>query len=137
MTLLDLNLDDAKEPEVVPDGEYELQISAAPVEGVGNESGKPYIRVPMKIIGGDGLSEVEFPGGLSDICSLPHPDDDDDQRNKKLLKLQRLCKAFDIDYSGGLDLATFEGKTGWGILGTETSDQYPDKNFVKKYVAGA
>ena len=55
---------------------------------------------------------------------------------KALHKFQKFASSFGIDYSRPFDWEDdLPGKEGWMILGVAKSEEFGDKNSVKKYVA--
>lgn len=96
MPFIEVNLNDAKEKEVVPEGAYDLRIIEAPIEQSKN-SGKDMIVCLI------GIESTEYPNAMPvrEYYSLPHEDDTQAAFDFKLLQLRRLCDAFNVPFEDG------------------------------------
>jgi len=129
MTILEVNLSEAQEPTAAPEGEYSLTVQGPAEQRIGESSGKPYLRVVFAF---DDPPEPNT-DNIYHIASLPAEDDDDAARNKKLLRIRRMCDALGVDYSDGLDLESFAGSSAYCVVGVETDEEYGDRNFIKRF----
>jgi|APSaa5957512535_1039671.scaffolds.fasta_scaffold435457_1 hypothetical protein len=130
MTLLDVNLSEAKEPVAAPEGEYELTCKGPAVQKVGASSGKPYLNIRFEF--------VDPPSDNTDaiyhIASLPAEEDSPSDANKKLLRLKKMCDALGVDYSDGIDLESFAGTSVFAIVGVDSDAEYGDRNNIKRFI---
>jgi len=113
MTFIKMPLGDAKEKEVLPEGEYTLVVEDA--EYV-EKDGKARISVRLSV---DGYPNAKT---VFHSISLISPDDDEDKANTKLLFAKAFCEAFDIPYGAdGFELEDFPGARGTVFL---TQEEY-------------
>jgi len=106
MSFIDLNVTDAKEARVAPEGIYTHRIHEATIED-GKKPGTKNIRV-MTIIEG----EDEF-APVFTYLSLPNSQDDEKAKNFKKLQIRRFLHAFNIPYDpSGFNVEDFAGATG-------------------------
>ena len=125
MGFIDVNLDDAIEPQVLPaDTEHELRILEVK-EGV-DKNGNPYIMPRFEVPGTVGAKD------FTKFFGIPGGNDDPKKRNSKLWALKVFCKTFGIDVN--TDTETWVGATGWAILGVEETEQYGPQNYIKRFV---
>ena len=133
MSFLEIDLDDvsnAVEPKPVENGEYELRLIELR-EGT-DKNGKPYLLPKFEI-----PSEPDAPD-FSKFLRLPCSDLSEKELSRARYALKTFFECFGIDYGrDGVDLDAAVGLTGWAILGTETDEEYGDKNFVRKFIVGA
>lgn len=120
---MNVNLDEAKEYTVFPDGdEVEVEVADAEV----NEE-KKYVLLKLK------PKTDAFTRSIRHFLFFPKPDDDPEKVNNKLLMLRDFCKAFGIEsFRDPNDLL---GHTGWVIVGIEESAEYGRQNTVKRLLA--
>lgn len=112
MTFIEMPLGDAKEKEVVPEGEYDLIVEDA----VPPPPGKKSVMVRLSI---EGHLEAK---AVFHHLALISSDDDEEKRNNKLLFGKAFCDAFSIPYEGaGFDLDDFPGAQGTIYL---TQEEY-------------
>ncbi|KKL51831.1 hypothetical protein LCGC14_2291580 [marine sediment metagenome] len=128
MSILDLDLSDAQEPQVAPaNEEYKLRIVGVKV-GVDKNSHDyfiPAFEIP------DEPNYKEF----SRFYGLPHKDMNPKQLNSCKWQLKSFFEAFKVDHSKKLNVENdLPGKTGWAILGVESVEEYGDKNYIKKLI---
>ncbi len=133
MSILDLDLSDAKEPTVVPaNQEYQLVITKceAPKQ---DKSGFDYIMPVFEIPKEPNSKSFSRYIRLATRGNLDKLDD----KKKNDLKWGNtvFLKCFGIDttkkFSPEDDLP---GKKGWAILGVESDEEYGDKNKISKFV---
>ena len=133
MSIIDLsndNMDDVQEPIAVDgDQEYKLYIVTCKMDT--NKNDMPYILPRLEII--DEPLSREF----TKYLPLPHNSMTEKELNKTKLGLKRFFDAFDIDSSAPVDVEELAGKEGWAILGVESSEEYGDQNYIKRFVVGA
>ena len=128
MSFIDVKPNDAKELEVVPDGEYELAVISAELAESKSKPGQQQIALSFSIQGVVNAPVVRH------WLQLPHASDDDATTNRKLLRLKQFCDAFDYDASNGLDTEDLTGLTGTALLSVENNEEYGDQNRIKRFV---
>ena len=127
MSLININLDDAKDLGAVPDGEYLIKVVSA--ELMTSKKGAPMISLLMQV-------ESEPTADLvSHWLMLPTDADDDVTKNRKLLAVKTALAALDYDASGGIDTDELKGLQAKAILKTVHDDEYGDQNRIRKFVA--
>lgn len=95
MPFIPVNLDDVKEPKPAPEGRYRVQITGAKVTKASENSkhpGHPQLQVTV------GLPDEDSVPTFSHYISFPHPDDEPNSANFKMLLLKRFLHAFDLPY---------------------------------------
>ena len=93
MTYIPANFDDAKEPQPVGGGRYNLQITEAVEVKSGQNSkrpGSPQFRVSI------GFPDEQNVPNMTQWISLPHEEDEAKSANFKLLLLKRFLVLFNI-----------------------------------------
>lgn len=116
--------------EVVPDGEYELQVvSATRIIG---ESSKRF-QVILSIIGHPNASPVYH------LLWLPKDEDDEQRQNASVRKIKYFCEGFDVDFSSPIEIdennsiVDFIGKTGNARLVVDPeTDKHGERNIIKR-----
>ena len=107
MSFIDLgkDLDDVKEPETVPEGQYDLTIEAADAkEENGSLKG---VSIRLGIEGHPDAATVFH------YLSMPMEGDDEDKVNFKLRFVKKFFAAFNIETeNGGFELADLPGQSG-------------------------
>lgn len=107
MARIALNVTDAVESEIVPEGEYDLRIVRA-VDGPSKDGTRTNIKVTIAIESADHPNAQP----ITHYLSTPKDDDADNTVNFMKLNIARFCQAFGIDYDDdGFDTDDFEGKT--------------------------
>ena len=116
MGLIEMPLGDAREPETVSDGRYDLRIEAQE-EKENPNTGKKSIQVIIKIENPPaGVEPME----IMHFIALPRPDDTPQGRKFKLLQTARFLHLFDIPYNeGGFDPDDLPGSTASGVTVTQ------------------
>ena len=101
-TIIELGLNDIPDLELLPKGEYELEIvgKVQLFEGESQKSGDAYkmLKFPLKV------TDVELRPNTPTMyhtLSLPTTGDDKDQKTNKLRRLKQFCDACEYDYSTG------------------------------------
>jgi hypothetical protein len=130
MGLLDINLNDAKEPKAVEaDKEYIIRWVDTN-EGI-DKNGHAYIQVILDVPQeSDAKSFTHFVG-------LPYEGMEPKQLNNCKWRLKLLLEAFGVDHTRPINLDECKGRQAWAILGVSEDDQYGKQNFVKKYIRPA
>lgn len=106
MSFVELNFEDAVEPQPLPKGRYPTQITAAQVKQTSERSANPGRDQIVVTVGFTGpTKEEQNAPTVNHYISLPHPDDDDKKNNFKVLQFKRFLTAYSIPYeSGSMDL---------------------------------
>jgi hypothetical protein len=110
------------EMNLLPEGEYPFQISAA-IDEVSKSSGLDMITLTVRVFKPDGNFNL-----VTDYLS---------SSPKAAFKLNNICKALGLkaEYdSGTLKSDDFLGKEGMLVLGIKSSPGYNDQNTVKSYI---
>ena len=129
MGILDINLADVPELTTVPAGtEVEVQIGS--LEQGESKTGNPMLTCRLTILNEENV------GSIFNYLTLPVEDDDENTRNAKLRRLKRFCDSFGIDYASGIDLEAAVGKTSWAVVGEDSSEEFGNRNTIKRFVAG-
>ena len=113
---------DAKEPEVAPDGEYELRIVKCEEKKTGQSSkkpGEPYVSV---------MIVIEEPGAeylpIWHTLMIPTKNTDEDNIPRYKLGIQRFLQCFNIPGDAdGFDTDDFAGATGKSNVVQTENDQ--------------
>lgn len=106
MSFVDINFDEAVEPQPLAKGRYPTQITGAQVKQTGVNSKNPGRDQIVVTIGFTGPSKEEQNAPtMSHYISLPHPDDEVKTNNFKALQLKRFLTVYGIPFeSNGIDL---------------------------------
>lgn len=134
MSFLDVNLNEVKELNAVPEGEYELQLTKCELRTVTNENSS-YNGAQFLLLTFDIPGEADSKS-ISHTIFLPRDVDDDKTKNNRLRQLKYFCDAFGIDYSSGIDLDDIAngGYTGWAMLKVEEDPEYGEQNRIRRFV---
>jgi len=119
-------IDSVPELELLPAGsEAEVRITNVNqgVDKNGNDYIMPFYDVPDE----PNVAEI------SDYIPLPDDKCDEKELNRRKRKLLAFGEAFDIDWSGDVDLEALAGSTGYVIVGINKDG---DQNTVRKYLGG-
>jgi len=128
--LSSIDMSETFEPTVHPDGE-EAELRIISFMKNNDKNGNAFV-MPFFEIPEDPYS-VEF----GDYMPLPQGEMSPKEKNSAILNLQSFSEAFDIDFSGQLDIkADIVGKTGWAILGVGKDKDGNPTNKIRKYVRG-
>lgn len=96
MSFIKVNLDNATEPTVAPNGRYELQITQASEQQ--SKNGNPMLKISLGFVGNHEYQNVTH------FVNLPTENDEPDAMNFKMLLLKRLLAHFRVPYnSEGID----------------------------------
>src|SRR5882724_623822 len=108
MPFIKVPMSEAKEQDVVPEGEYDLRIVEVDAEKE-SKSGKPMIGVIIAIESSDHPNASP----IFEYLNLPHEDDSAKASAFKLLQIARFCHAFEIPFEdNGFDTDDIMGATG-------------------------
>ena len=131
INLSNVDINDTFEPTVQAAGtECELRIVSFLASK--DKNGRDFVMPFFEVL--DDPYSKEF----GDYIPLPHNEMTPKQGNESRLKLQGLSAAFDIDFSGDLDIkADIVGKTGFAILGVGKDQDGNPTNKITKYIRGA
>ena len=126
--LSNVNLDDTFEPTVMKDGE-EAQLRIVSFLKGKNKNEDDYIMPFFEVIDDPYCKE------FGDYIALPSADMSPKELNKTKLRMKELSAAFDIDFSGTIDIKNdIVGKEGYAILGVGKDQDGLPVNKIKKYI---
>lgn len=122
MPFISQALSDAKELDVVPEGEYDLRVVSCEVVQVkrGKNEGKDQIRAIIAV------ESSEYPNARSiyHFMSLADANDDDRSRNGKLISQKRFCHTFNIPFEvNGWNTEDAVGATSRARLTQEVNEE--------------
>jgi len=118
MPYISVALDDAKEGEPVPEGEYELRIVKA--EDGESKKGNPMTTVMIRIEN----AGIPNAAPVRHWITYPTAQTPADQVNMRLLDIKRFLVCFGIPFDGhGFDSADLEGATGRCMLTQEQNEE--------------
>jgi hypothetical protein len=120
MAFKKIDLSKFKEPQHVPEGEYDLRV--VKVNDTETKKGEPMTVLTMRI------EDAEIPNAapVMEYITYPNGGDYDEMRG---LAIKRLCVAFDVGFDeGGFDAQDFLGKTGRVML---TLDDSADDGVIR------
>src|SRR5262245_407603 len=124
MPFIKIPLDDAAEQEVVPEGDYELQIVKA--EDGESKKGNQMTTVYIRILD----AKVPNPAILRHWLTYPDMETPADQRNLRLVDIKRFLTVFNIPMNEeGFDSDDLIGATGRCFVYQETSEENEDQVF--------
>lgn len=130
MSFVEINLNDAVEPQTVGEGQYTVRVTD---RAVANPD-KSFIRVMLSIEN----SGREFPAPISHPIFCPKEDDDKVKFNNKLRSIKTFCKAFGITFETGTmeELANLiePGMEATALLTEEDDEKYGPQNKVRRFI---
>lgn len=123
------NLDDVKEPELVPAGDYTLEIIKAEQQLSKNQDMMTH--VSFKVLD----SGVDNPNIIHTYMLHPNPSEEDEVNNSRKLNFKRLIESFGIELvDGRLDVNLIAGYTGQVTLGVQPAKgEYSASNRITKW----
>ncbi len=127
--ILNVDVNEATDPTLLPDAEYELSIISAEVKT--SQKGNEYLNLRMNAPAEPMAEDVYH------ILMLPTGDQDPKQANRYRLAFRDFYSAAGIptEQTLGLDIQVLVGLQTWALIGTEQSDpSYPAKNVVKRFI---
>jgi len=139
MSFLDLsneNLDDAKEPKCVDEGEYTLSITDWKTDEEGKVEKRdlndnPFIMPVLEVIE---CEEAEYAKPITHFLRLPYPEMSKKDRNDAQWNLKCFFDAFEIDYTQRLDFDETLGKTCEALLTVQPDTGYGEQNRVQRFI---
>jgi len=126
MPFIDLpGLNDVKEPEVAPEGDYEMVIEAADLmpskkEGAPKDAQNIRLRVAF-------ADDPQF-APVFHYISLPNSEDDDDKRVMKLRMAKEFLVHFGVDFDEGLEPEAMPGCHALTHVTVEVDDKERESN---------
>jgi len=134
--MLSLNIDDIKnvqDAQLLPDGEYQVEIMKAEVKESKNTPGNFYVNLRLSV-----PSEPAAEDFYHMVHLVGSNDTEDQKRIRKMRAIKEFLNAFKVNLSGNPSeeelCNALEGKTGWAIVKTDSSDEFGDRNGVKRFV---
>lgn len=118
------NLSDIPELSIVPAGEYDLRLISR--KETTSKDGRKGIQTVWEIVGEDNALNV------FDNIWLPMDKDDPGKANTMWRMIKERLSALGLPTDGSLELSDFDGITCSARLEIENSEQYGDKNVIKK-----
>ena len=137
MSILNLNVNDAKDLTLLEDGETELRILSAEVKA-GRESGKQYVNIRFEAPDTPEAEDIFHIMMLpsADVSDFKDENDMKKQNNKRLLAFRDFYNAFGIDGSREVDIQhDLKGAVGRGLIATKDDPEYGEKNVIKRFLA--
>ena len=119
---------DVYEPVSMKPGEYQLRILNATLETQKKEPYGKYLSFALEI-----PSEKKAKN-IYHVMMFPTAKDDEKKANNRKRAMLNFFNAFGIDVSGGINLQSCIGCTGWAILEEEDDPEYGTRNRLKKVV---
>lgn len=126
MPFINVDLNDAREQETVPEGNYKLRIVKAEdgESKAGNEMTTVYIKIEN--------SDVPNPALIRHWITYPGRDSTADQRAMRLIDIKRFLVCFGIPFEGGgFNSEDLVGAEGECLVITETGDDGNDYNRLR------
>ena len=121
-------ISDAVEPIILAaDEEFKLRIISC--DSKLNKNNEPYL-LPRFEATDEALAKE-----ITKYFPLPFDNMDEKKTNSAKLGLKRFFDAFDYEVGSEFDTEDLIGLEGWVILGVETSDQYGENNFIKRFIS--
>jgi len=128
MSLLDVDVDDAQEPQVMPaDEEYKLRTTRGTIDTDKND--EPYMIIFFE------LADEPLAKDFSHFFRLPHEGLSEKDLNRAKWSLKQFKEAFQVPSLSGINEEDLGGFEGWAILGVREDDQYGEQNFIRKFIA--
>jgi hypothetical protein len=126
-TILDFNTDEVPDLELVPEGEYKLEIIKAEVKN--SRKGEPMLSSMHKIVGKPNAQLV-----FSNIM-LPTEELDEEDRNSRLRRLKAFKAAHGITATK-FDPESLKGRTGYALLSEEETAEHGKQNKISRWIDG-
>lgn len=130
------NLEDGKEREAVPDGEYTLRL----IDWLSDDDGKikmydkkdcPFIMPKFEIVG---CEEAEYSKDLMHYLKLPNSDMKKKDLNDARFHLNAFFTAFGIDHKQAIDPESCIGLEADALLTIQDDPEYGEQNRVKRWI---
>lgn len=121
-SFLDLNLDDAQEPKVLPEGEYKIRVSGA--EKSTDKNNNPYILLRLEV------PDEPYSKTFTHFLGFPTDDMTPKDQNARKWRMKEAFEAFGFDYQSR-PLEDLRGSETWATLGeTDEDPTYGKSNRV-------
>lgn len=129
LDMLQLNIDDAIEPEIPTEGDHEIVVIKAELFQSEKE-GKTslYLKGLVRVTDETNKKPAEF------FIGLPSSSDDADTVNSRKLTLKRLYECLQVIYQGAIIPAHLVGSKGFVRLKTQEDEGYGPKSTVKSWL---
>ena len=128
------SMENAKEPVVAPEGEYEVGVIQAEVVPTKKDN-KPMLRLGLKIVGE--IAGMDAPAKIiNEFAVLPHDTDDEEIAGRRGLAIRRICEALGHNWREAApetteQAAALMGKSTTVTVRLEHDDQYGDQNRIR------
>lgn len=130
MGILKVNLGDVKEPVVI-EANTEVTIRIISVKEGVDKNGNNYIQPLFEV------PSVPEAKSFSKYYAIPNDEMDAKKKQQSGWALLQFFTAFNLDPNGEHDTEDLIGLEADAILGVESSEQYGEQNFIKRFVTGA
>lgn len=139
MSLLNLNVNDAKDLVLLPDDEYEVRVISGEIKAVkkeGPNNGALYLNLRLEVPDHPEAEDIyhmlmlpqETGGDFRDAS------DREKQNNKRLLAFRELGASIGVDFSNCDVERDLPGCVGRATLSSKDDPQYGEKQTVKKFL---
>jgi hypothetical protein len=130
------NLDDAIDPQAVPEGEYTVQIADWKANDaqeiiLEDKNGNPYVMPLLDVVD---CEEAAYAKRFSFFMSLPHSEMDAKDLNACKARLKNFFTAFGVDASGRVDFESMLDLKADALLIVREDTGYGEQNAVKSWV---
>jgi hypothetical protein len=128
-TILDYNFAAVPDLAVAEPAEYRVKVTKVSEITDSKSSDAKYITATLNIEGQKSLPifhRLFLPDGV-----------DKDKDESKLRMMKTFLEAFGLSTAGKVNLDQLVGKMAWALVGIESSEGYPDKNNIKKFIKKA
>lgn len=126
--LTDQGVMETPDPTIM-DADSEVKLRIVDCTHKENKNGEEYILPRFEIIDEPLTKEV------TKYLGLPYAGLDEKKLMKTKNALKHFFSAFDVPEK--FDPEELVGLEGWAILGVETTEEYGEQNYVKKFVTGS
>jgi len=132
-SFLDIDLEGVPELTLLDDNtEVEVKCFSAEVKESQATPGSMYISLGLEVVG------IPTAANIYHMLFLPKQDDEEKKKLNKLRSLKGAAEIFGVSFgASGIDVAEFVGNSAWAIVGVEQSEEYGDKNKIKRFIRGA
>ena len=127
-SFLDVDVEEAQELKTADDNsEQDVAIADCVPEGE-----KCYVLVYLH------MYNLEFHKRIKHFLAFPKPDDDEEKKNNKLLRIKSFYEAFNIEGEDRHNPDAWEGRTARVVVGVESDqekvEQFGQQNRVKTFL---
>lgn len=125
--------------EVILPNDTEAKVCIKRAEVKLDKNRNPYWAIGMSIVEAPAYADqlAYVSDFTQNMFMLANAKDDAKQRNRKNLRLQAFMQAFGLDLNSPFTLESLCGLEAWCILKVEESEEYGDKNQVKRWLKAA